>query len=140
MVAAAVQALGAETQEMALKYSSITLLSLVGGFLAYISSGAYGADNELPRIILAMAFAVFFVIFLTSILTEELNLLLFVFGLYHLFFFILPGMVHLARNLFPFYHTSFDYNSSLYVAFLILLYAISSLLGVFYTLSRRPRR
>jgi hypothetical protein len=140
MVAATVGALGAEAQEMALKYSSITLLSLVGGFLAYISSGAYGADNELPRIILAMAFAVFFVIFLTSILTEELNLLLFVFGLYHLFFFILPGMVHLARNLFPFYHTSFDYNSSLYVAFLILLYAISSLLGVFYALSRRPRR
>jgi hypothetical protein len=124
---------------MAIKYSSIALLSLLAGFIAYILSGSYGTENELPRIILAMAFSIFFVIFLTSILAEELSLLLFVFGLYHLFFFLLPGMIHMARNVFPFYHTSFDYNSCLYVAFLVLLYATSSLLGVFYALSKRSK-
>jgi hypothetical protein len=63
--------------------------------------------------------------------------LLFIFAQYHLFFFLLPGMIHLARNFFPFFETSFEYGISLSVAGLVLLYSASSLLGTLFCLSRR---
>ena len=122
---------------MAVKLISLTLLSVLSALLAYVSTGTYGADNELPRLLLALAFAVFFAIFLISIMAEELSILLFVFALYHLFFFLLPGMIHLARNLFPFYDASFSYGTSLSVAGLVLLYSVSSFLGILVGLSRR---
>jgi hypothetical protein len=137
MVAAAATESDAEAEDMAVKFVSLALLSVLSALLAYVATGSYGADNELPRILLALAFAVFFAIFLLSIMAEELSILLFVFALYHLFFFLLPGMIHLARNLFPFYDASFAYGTSLSVAGLVLLYSISSLLGILVGLSRR---
>lgn len=122
---------------MAIKYTLTALLSGVAGLLAYLASDTYGADNVAPRTVLAVAFSIFFLIFLISILSEELSLLIFVFALYHLFFLVLPGMVHLAWNVFPFYQVSFPESTSLPVAFLILTYAMSSLIGIGFALSRR---
>lgn len=124
---------------MALRFAVGAILSALAGVLAYYASGTYGSDNAMPRTILAIAFAIFFIIFLVGIMSNELSLLIMVFGLYHLFFFVLPGMIHLAWNVFPFYDASFSENSYLSVAFLVLTYSASSLIGIGIALSRRKR-
>jgi hypothetical protein len=113
-----------------MKYLVIMLISGVAGFLSYFVSEAYGAQNELPRLILAVAFATFFAILLVSILSKQLSMLLFFFALYHLFFFLLPGMIHFAQNAFPFYQATFPYDTSVAVSGLILLYSVSCILGI----------
>ncbi len=122
---------------MAIKYTTIALLSALAGILAYFASSSYGDYNALPRVMLAVSFAIFFAIFLISILLGELSILLFIFALYHLFFFLLPGMIHMARNIFPFYEVSFEYSTTLPVSSLVLLYSVSTFLGICIGLSKR---
>jgi hypothetical protein len=138
VVATTAAELGAETDEMAIRHTTMALFSVLAGCLAYMASNSYGDQNALPRIILAISFSIFIAILLISIFSKELSILLFIFALYHLFFFLLPGMIHLSRNLFPFFEASFVYGTTLPVSFLVLLYSISVLLGILVCLSK-PR-
>ena len=116
------------------------LASLLSPFLFLTLSQLNGDQNFLARVVLATCGGMFIFILLDSILDRSCSILLILVSYYHVFMFILPGMLHCAQGWFPFFDTMFDSEQITYVAFLLLLYSISFLCGYVIATSTYPSR
>jgi lipid-A-disaccharide synthase-like uncharacterized protein len=108
-------------------YFSVLLSLLIALVLGMISYG-YGADNELAQLLLGISLFCFSIILVTSITTRS-GMVMTLFGIYCIFFLAFPGMLHAARNKFPFYSMSYNPDDILDAAIVVLAFAVGSLAG-----------
>jgi|GEM_PF-1185712 len=71
-----------------------------------------------------------------AIFSRENSLFLLIFAFYHIFLFIIPGMIHISVNRFPFYGLSYSIDETRTVAVLLTLFSGFFYLGVMFFAAR----
>jgi len=102
---------------------------------------AIGYPDPLSGTLFIASLALLFDILFISIASHRIAILTLCFAFYHIFLFILPGLIHITRNRFPFYGLSYGLHEFRLASFLLLIFTASIYVGIFISLyySRKSR-
>ena len=107
------------------------IISMMISLLFFIVAILFGSENVLSNIILSSATIPFNYIIIKSI-SNNSGITSIMVGIYFVYAFIFPGMLHSARNTFPFYYMSYVPQDIIKSSVVVMLFSYTLMIGFIY--------